>query len=398
MPANGRRSDGARDRERRALPVSVRRFVVEGRRKLMRSEGMRRRSGSEVSEAGQGMPDVRGERALFGASAWSKGAALLLGGIATVVCFFGSIVYGATPVGWADAWQAATAYDETVMEQVVARTARMPRAFIAAAIGASLGIAGAVMQAVTRNPLASPSVLGVNAGAACFVVAAVTWLGIADKTALMGASFAGAALGAVLAYGLGSLGRDGLSPTKLVLAGAAVTAAFGAVTQGMLVHNEAGLQDVLFWLTGSIAGRPAESFLVALPFFAAGWAASGLLARQLNVLSMGDEAASGLGQRTVYVKAAAGLAVVALAGGAVAVAGPISFIGIVVPHIARFVAGTDYRWRLPFCAVIGACLLLAADVAARFLIMPQEVPVGVMTAALGAPFFIYIARRGVHRQ
>ncbi|MCI3920595.1 iron ABC transporter permease [Paenibacillus sp. TRM 82003] len=331
-------------------------------------------------------------------SGWTKGGALLLGFVALGACFLASVVYGATPIGWGDAWRAITAYDETSMEQVIARTARMPRALIATAIGASLGVAGAVMQAVTRNPLASPTVLGINAGAACFVVAAVTLLGVSDKTTLLGASFAGAAAGAALAYALGSLGRDGLSPTKMILSGAAVTAAFGALTQGMLVHNEAGLQDVLFWLTGSVAGRSADAFFIALPFLAAGWAVSLLLAGRLNVLVMGDDTAKGLGQRTVYVKAAAGLVVVALAGGAVAVAGPIGFVGIVVPHLARSIAGPDHRWLLPLCAVMGACLLLTADIAARFLIMPEEVPVGVMTAAIGTPFFIYIARKGGERE
>lgn len=323
-----------------------------------------------------------------------RGMGLLLVGLVLALSFTVSVWLGATPISFHDAIAAFLAYDPGVMDQVIVRTTRIPRAFIAAAVGASIAIAGAVMQAVTRNPLASPSVLGVNAGATFMVVLAITVLSIRAMTPLVWLAILGAALGAFSVYFLGSLGREGLTPLKIVLAGAAMSALFGSLTQGLLVHNENGLNDVLFWLTGSIAGRSMEMLLVVLPYMACSWVVAWLLARQLNIMSMGEEQAQGLGQRTSRVKWIAGGVVVLAAGGAVAVAGPIGFIGIVIPHIARFIVGNDHRWLILYCGGLGAALLLIADTVARFLIMPEEVPVGVMTAIIGAPFFIYLARRG----
>lgn len=322
-----------------------------------------------------------------------KAAGLLLGLVLLLFCFIASVRFGFTTVKWSDLTAALTDYDESSMEQVVVMTTRVPRALIAAAIGASLAMAGAIMQAVTRNPLASPSVMGINAGASAGIVAAITIFKVTQMSMLIWISFGGAAFAAAAVYMLGSLGRDGLSPLKIIMAGSAMTALFASFTQGMLVHNESGLQDVMFWLAGSIAGRDLQTLLAVLPYMGAGWLAALLLSRQLNVIAMGDEAAKGLGQRTGLIKLAAGIIVVVLAGGAVSVAGPIGLIGIVIPHIARYVCGQDYRWLLPYSALFGAILLLLADVVARFVILPEEVPVGIMTAAVGAPFFIYIARK-----
>ncbi len=304
-----------------------------------------------------------------------------------------SIIFGFVSIGFKDLTASFTSYDEGDMEQVIVRTARLPRAMIAAAVGASLALGGAVLQSVTRNPLASPSVLGINAGASVAVVAAITVMEIRHTEALMWFAFGGAAIAAVIVYVLGSLGREGLSPLKIILAGAALTALFSSLTQGMLAHNENGLQEVLFWLSGSVAGRTTEMLLPALPYMALGIALSFALARHWNVIAMGEESAKGLGQHLLFVKAAAGVIVILLAGSAVAVAGPIGLVGIIVPHIARRFAGRDYRWLLPYSAIIGATLLVLADVAARFIHYPIEIPVGIMTAAIGAPFFIYIARK-----
>ncbi|TMV45844.1 iron ABC transporter permease [Paenibacillus mesophilus] len=306
-----------------------------------------------------------------------------------------SVLAGAVHYNWSVAWNAAFHYDDAVMEQVIVRTTRMPRAFIAAAVGASLAIAGALMQTLTRNPLASPSVLGVNAGASFLVVLAAILFSVSSMQVLMWFAFAGAALGSVIVYMLGSLGRDGLTPMKLVLAGAAMAALFSSFTQGILVLNKQGLGTVLFWLTGTIAGREPDALIVFLPYMLLCWAAAWFIARDLNVLTMGEDTAKGLGQKTAWLKAGAGLIILVLAGGAVAVAGPIGFIGVVIPHIARFMCGPDHRWVVPYCAVLGALLLVSADLAARFIMIPEEVPVGVMTALIGAPFFMHIARRGI---
>jgi iron complex transport system permease protein len=215
---------------------------------------------------------------------------------------------------------------------------------------------------------------------------------------LTGVSFGGAAAAAIAVYLLGSLGRDGLTPLKIILAGAALSALFSSFTQGMLVLDEQGLNEVMFWLTGSVAGRSMEMLMAVLPMMAAGWIAAMWISRQMNVLTMGEDTAQGLGQRTLLIKLAAGLIIVALAGSSVAVAGPVGFIGLVVPTIARVFSGNDYRWIIPYSALLGAILVLAADIAARLVIRPEELPVGVMTAIIGIPAFIAIARKGIDKK
>lgn len=312
-----------------------------------------------------------------------------------ILSVIASVLYGAVHYSWSVAWDAAFYYDENVMEQVIIRTTRMPRALIAAAVGASLAIAGAIMQTLTRNPLASPSVLGINAGASFVVVLAAIMLSITSMPALMWMSFAGAALAGAMVFMLGALGRDGLTPMKMVLAGAAITALFSSFTQAILVLKQQGLNTVLYWLTGTIAGRDPRMLMTVLPYLLVCWVAAWFISRELNVLMMGEDAAKGLGQKTALVKVIAGLIVVILAGGAVSVAGPIGFIGVVVPHIAKYFSGIDHRWMIPYCGVFGATLLIVADLTARFIMIPEEMPVGVMTALIGVPFFFYIARKGI---
>ncbi len=333
----------------------------------------------------------------FTASTGMRIAGLLVCLAILLACIAASLLYGATVFSWRTGWDTLLRYDPGVTEQMVIRTTRLPRALIAASVGASLAVAGCLMQALTRNPLASPSVLGVNAGATFFVVFAVLALAVQSMQSLMWISFCGAALGAALAYALSAVGRDGLSPVKIVLAGSAITALFASATQTLLVLNRQGLNTVLFWLTGSIAGRSMELLQTVLPYMAVCWFAALLLAKEMNVLAMGEEMAKGLGQRTRAIKALTAVVIVVLAGGSVSVAGPIGLVGIIIPAIARFLVGIDHRWTLPYCALLGGALLTAADVAARFLISPEEFPVGVVTAVIGAPFFIYIARKGARQ-
>jgi iron complex transport system permease protein len=287
-------------------------------------------------------------------------------------------------------------YDGTPA-QIIIRTVRIPRALIAALVGGSLAVAGALMQALTRNPLASPGVLGVNAGSALMVVMAVFLFRLPTLSAYAWFAFLGAGLAAALVYGLASLGRGAMTPMRLTVAGAALTALLSSLTQAVLVINARTLDEIRFWLAGSVAGRDLAILLQVLPYMAAGLIGSFLLSGQVTTLSLGEDVAKGLGQRTGWVKGAIGVLVVLLAGSSVAVAGPVGFIGLAVPHLAKWLVGTDYRWSLPYSAVLGAVLLVLADVGARFIIRPEEVPVGVMTALLGAPFFIYLARREVKR-
>ncbi|RAK16609.1 iron complex transport system permease protein [Anoxybacillus vitaminiphilus] len=305
-----------------------------------------------------------------------------------------SIVYGYTDTSWKTAIEAFTNNNGS-NEHIIIETVRLPRALIAAAVGASLAMAGALMQAMTKNPLASPGLFGINVGAGFFIVLFVSLFHVNSLQAFTWLAFIGAALAAAVVFVIGSLGREGMTPLKLTLAGAAVAALFSSLTQGILTANETALDQVLFWLAGSISGRKLEMLLAVLPYFVIAWTGAIVFAKKVNVLTMGDDVARGLGQRTELVKLGMAVLVVLLAGGAVAVAGPIGFIGIIVPHFARALVGIDYRWVLPYCGVLGGILLIVADVAARYIIMPQEVPVGVMTAFIGTPFFIYIARRGI---
>lgn len=304
-----------------------------------------------------------------------------------------SIVYGYTDTTWKMAIEALTNFDGS-NEHIVIQSVRIPRAFIAAAVGASLAISGVLMQTVTKNPLASPDIFGVNAGAGVAVVIAVTVFSVGSLQLFTWLSFFGAAVAAISVYAIGSVGREGLTPMKLTLAGAAMTALFASFTQGILVLNEAALEQVLFWLAGSVAGRSLDNLIAVLPYLIGGWIISLIIATKMNVLSMGEDVAKGLGLNTALLKITIGIVVILLSGGAVAVAGPIGFIGIVVPHLTRSIVGIDHRWVIPFSGLLGGVLLLAADIASRYILMPQEVPVGVMTAIIGTPFFIYIARKG----
>nr|WP_145405904.1 iron ABC transporter permease [Paenibacillus xylanexedens] len=308
---------------------------------------------------------------------------------------FASMMLGRTHITLHMLWQVWHAYDETSVEQVVLITERLPRTVIAAVVGASLAAAGALMQALTRNPLASPSVFGINSGAIFFIVIAVVVLSVSSLTTMMWFGFAGAAISAAIVYGLGSLGRDGLTPIKIVLAGTAISALFASFTQAILVLDGTGLQDVLFWLAGSVSGRTLEMLYPVLPYMAAAALVSLFMGRAINLLLTGDDIAKGMGQNVLLVKVLMGFVVVLLAGGSVAVAGSIGLVGLVVPHIMRALVGNDYRWLVPYCFAGGAILLMSADVVARLVIMPQEVPLGVMTALIGGPFFVYIARKGV---
>lgn len=304
-----------------------------------------------------------------------------------------SIVYGYTDTTWKMVWDAFRSNNGS-NEHIVIETVRLPRAFIAAVVGSSLAIAGVLMQTLTKNPLASPDIFGVNAGAGFAVVIGVTLFSVGNLQAIAWIAFLGAAFAAIGVYGVGSIGREGLTPIKLTLAGAAMSAMFSSFTQGFLVIDEAALEQVLFWLAGSVQGRKLEIVISVLPYLLIGWIGAMFLSSKMNVLSMGEDVAKGLGLHTGFIKIGVALIIILLAGSSVAIAGPIGFIGIIIPHVTRWMVGIDHRWVIPFSGLLGGILLLAADIMARYVIMPQEVPVGVMTAIIGTPFFIYIARRG----
>ncbi|WP_068785753.1 FecCD family ABC transporter permease [Paenibacillus phocaensis] len=305
-----------------------------------------------------------------------------------------SMIWGRTEITLPTAVEAFRHYDEESVEHIVLHTERLPRTVIAAVVGAGLAVAGALMQALTRNSLASPSVFGINAGAIFFIVLAIVLLSVSSLTTMMWFGFAGAAIAAGIVYALGSVGREGLSPIKIVLAGTAITALFTSFTQGMLVLNGTGLQDVLFWLAGSVSGRTLEMLYPVLPYMAVAALVALFMGRAVNLLTTGDDIAKGMGQNVLLVKTLMGAVIVLLAGGSVAVAGSIGLVGLVVPHLMRALVGNDYRWLIPYSLLGGAVLLLGSDVFARLIILPEELPLGVVTALIGGPFFVYIARKG----
>lgn len=327
----------------------------------------------------------------------ARGTGIVLSLAALALLFVASLAYGYTDTNVKTVVEAYTDNDGSSKYTVI-RTLRMPRAVIAVLVGACLAVSGALMQALTRNPMASPGILGINAGASLSVVVAMTVFSVHSLYGFMWFAFIGAFLSAVAVYTLGSMGRDGLTPLKLTMAGVVLSALFSSLTTGALILNENRLENVLFWLAGSVEGRKLELVGPVLPFVIIGLFISFVLGGKVNALLVGEDVAKGLGQKTWLVKTFGVLAVVLLAGSAVSMAGPIGFVGLIIPHIVRGLVGIDHRWVLPYCALFGAMLLLAADIAARFILFPQEVPVGVATAAVGAPFFIYLARKGVMKQ
>lgn len=309
-----------------------------------------------------------------------------------LLCMLLSVALGSMSIRPGTAWTALVAFDGSA-EHIIVRSLRLPRAFIATGVGAALAVAGGLMQGLTRNPLASPGILGVNAGAALAVVGALYLAPGAPAAMQPWFAFAGAGITAATVYALGTIGHGRTTPVTLVIAGAAVTALLSSLTTAILIFDQRALDEIRFWLAGSVAGGDAETLLRVAPYLAAGTVLALILAPAVTILSLGEDMATSLGQRVVLVRLSIALAVVLLAGGAVAVAGPVGFVGLVIPHVARSLVGRDYRWLLPYAAVLGGLLMLVADVAARLVVRPAEMPVGIMTALVGGPFFIYLARK-----
>jgi iron complex transport system permease protein len=321
--------------------------------------------------------------------------AILLGGLALALLavLFLSLTLGARPVSLSTAWAALTAFDPASTDHTIIRDLRVPRTLIGLGVGAALGLSGAVLQGATRNPLADPSILGIHAGATVFVVLGITLFGLTELRLYIWLAFIGAALATIGVYAIASIGREGATPVKLALAGAAVTAALMSVVSAVLLTSPTTLDRFRFWQVGSLAGRDMAVFTQVAPFLASGIVLALLLGRTLDGLSMDEDVARGLGQRTGLGRAMAGLAAIILAGAATAATGPIAFVGLTVPHLARAVTGPSYRWILPFSMLLAPILLLGSDIVGRIVAPPGEVQVGIVTALIGAPFFIALIRR-----
>ncbi|WP_102160225.1 FecCD family ABC transporter permease [Zhihengliuella halotolerans] len=324
-------------------------------------------------------------------SAW---ALALLGAI--VVLALLSVAFGARVVSPGEVWAGLAGSAEGFGEAAVAK--RVPRTVLALVAGAALAVSGVVMQGVTRNPLADPGILGVNMGAALAVVVGIAHFGLRSATSFIWVAIAGAALAALVVYAIASLGPNGFhagaaTPLKLALSGAAVSAALASFVSAVILGRNDIASGVRSWQIGGVGGADFGSMAAVAPFLAGGLAVSLLAAKALNSLALGDELAAGLGERVGLARGLASLGAIVLAGAVTALTGPIGFVGLVVPHVVRLLVGSDHRWLLPLSALAGAALLTAADIVGRVVARPAEIDVGIVTALVGAPFFIYIVRR-----
>lgn len=332
-------------------------------------------------------PDA-GARKPANRTAWLLAAVVVL----VFVCA-ASLTIGARGMSPGTVWQALTQFNPDDGYHAVVHT-RIPRTVLGLVAGAALGLAGAAMQGVSRNPLADPGIMGVNAGAALAVVTGIYLFGISGASGYIWFAFVGAAAAAVVVYLIASMGRDGATPVKLALAGAALSAGLYSLMNVILVSSQDTLDRFRFWQVGGIAGSDWSVVLTGLPFLLVGAMIVLGSGRILNSLALGDDVARGLGQNVALARVVTALGIVLLCGSATAMAGPIGFVGLVVPHAVRFFTGPDYRWILPFSMVLAPALLLASDVIGRVVLLPGEVPAGIMTAIVGAPIFVWLVRRG----
>lgn len=309
-----------------------------------------------------------------------------------IVAAFVSVCFGTRDIPLATTWQALVAFDPASSEHLLVRNQRIPRALISALVGLCLGVAGATMQALTRNPLAEPGILGVNAGAAVAIACGIAFLNLTAPLHYMWLGMVGAAGAGAGVYLLGGA-RRGTNPVRLVLAGAALTVVLGALTQLIILN---GLEEVFdryrHWMVGSVAGRGYDVLIPVAVLAVGGLGLAFALARSLDSAMLGEDLSRALGGHPTRVWALAGLSVIMLAGTATAAAGPIVFLGLAAPHLARLIAGVDHRWVLPYSGLLAALLIVVADTLGRIIPPQGEVSVGIMVALLGGPFFVYLVR------
>ncbi|MGE3660400.1 MAG: FecCD family ABC transporter permease [Pseudonocardia sp.] len=321
-----------------------------------------------------------------------RAAGLLATAAALIVVCVASVMIGAKPIPVETVMGSFAGFDPANNDHLFVHLERVPRTVLGVLVGAALGLAGTVMQAVARNPLADPGVLGINAGASLLVVFAINFLGLTSLTGYVWFGFAGAAVASVLVYGVSALGREGATPLKLALAGAAANAAFVSLTTAVLLTDSDAFEQFRFWQVGSLAGRDWSVVTAVAPFILVGVVVALCSGGLLNTRALGDDMARALGQNITRARVIAGVSVVLLCGAATAAAGPIGFVGLAVPLMARLLTGPDNRWLLAYSALLAPVLVLGADVVGRIIARPGEVQVGILTAAIGAPIFIALVR------
>jgi iron complex transport system permease protein len=311
--------------------------------------------------------------------------------VAVIIAISLSVSYGSTSIDLATVWQAVFHFNQELTSHQVVQELRLPRAFSAALVGAFLAVSGAIMQGMTRNPLASPSIMGVTDGAAFALVTMMAFSPGISSSSLTISSFIGAGLAAALVFMIGSFSANGLTPVKLALAGVAIGTMLRSLSSMISLHFNLE-KELGFWLAGGLNGASWTSVHVLLISGVIGLLISISISKSITVLSLGEDMAIGLGQNNLLIKALGIIAVLILTGAAVSIAGAVGFVGLIVPHITRFIMGTDYRWIIPSSAIFGSLLLVLSDVASRLINAPFETPVGAVTALIGVPFFLYLAR------
>lgn len=319
-----------------------------------------------------------------------SGLLLAIGVLALVVLL--SIAVGSRDIPLPTVIDALFAYDDS-NDHAIIQSLRLPRTVLGLLVGAALGIAGALIQALTRNPLADPGILGVNAGASFFVLIAVGYLGFTSLDAYIWFAFLGAIVTTVVVYLVGSAGRGGATPISLTLAGVAIGAILGGVSTALTLLNPSAFDRMRHWEAGALSGGSYDAVITVAPFVIVGLLLAGIVARPLNAVALGDDLAKALGANILRVRVVVVVAVTLLAGGATAAAGPIGFVGLMVPHVARWIVGPDQRWIFAYTVVLAPVLLLVSDIVGRIIMRPGEIQVAIVTAFVGAPVLILLARR-----
>lgn len=303
-----------------------------------------------------------------------------------------SITLGAAPIPLSTVVEALTHFNAENLQHLMVVDLRLPRVISGALVGSALAVAGAIMQGMTRNPLADSGLMGLNSGAALAIALCLAYVTNVSYSQIIISSFMGAAIGALLVYSISNLVPGGNKPMKLVLAGAAVSTFLVALSQAIAIGNKMS-QNLNFWTMGSVSGNSWSQLKVSIPIIAGGLSIAIIIARKISILSMGEEVALGLGIKLNVVKTVGTIVVILLAGTSVALAGTITFVGMLIPHFARYLVGPDYRLIIPLSAVLGAFLLVIADIGAKTISAPSEIPIGALISLIGVPVFLYFARR-----
>ncbi|MED0705311.1 FecCD family ABC transporter permease [Aneurinibacillus aneurinilyticus] len=332
------------------------------------------------------------KKIIFRSRPWAT-AIILIGGVVALILSIGlSVSFGVADIKFTTVWEGIFHYNADLTQHQIIQELRLPRVLGGAMVGTSFAVAGAIMQGMTRNPLADSGLLGLNSGAGFALALCYAFFPSMPFLYLILYSFLGAGLGAGLVYGIGSMVRGGLTPLRLVLAGAAVSALLSALGEGIALFFRIG-QDLAFWYAGGVAGTSWLQLKIMFPWVIAAVIGAIILSRSITMLSLGDDVAKGLGLHSGTVKLFSTIIVLILAGAAVSVVGAVGFVGLIIPHLTRKLVGVDYRLIIPCSAVLGALLVILADLAARMVNPPYETPLGALIALIGVPFFLYVSRK-----